>query len=58
MATWHTAPTSTEIRQLRHLLGFSQEAFARFLGVSWQSVSRWERGKRRPTGLYAKLLRG
>ncbi|MBI2919113.1 MAG: Hsp20 family protein [Chloroflexi bacterium] len=38
----------TRIRDLRLRLGLSQEGFARLLGVSWQSVRRWESGLTRP----------
>ncbi|MBI2166438.1 MAG: helix-turn-helix domain-containing protein [Chloroflexi bacterium] len=37
-----------KIRQLRFRLGLSQERFARLLGVSLQSVRRWEAGISRP----------
>jgi len=35
----------------------TQEAFAHHLGVSVSSVRDWEQDRRRPRGLYAKLLR-
>lgn len=38
----------TRIRDLRSRLGLSQEGLARLLGVSWQSVRRWESGLTRP----------
>lgn len=37
-----------EIRQLREGLALSQERFARLLGVSLQTVRRWEEGVSRP----------
>lgn len=39
------------IRQLRDRLGLSQEKLAVRLGVSFQSVSRWERGRAKPSPL-------
>jgi len=34
-----------ELRKLRKGLGLSQAAFARILGVTVTTVSRWERGR-------------
>ncbi len=48
--------TPEEIKGLREALGLTQEAFARKLGVSYQTVNRWENAKRVPTGLYLKAL--
>ncbi len=48
--------TAEEIRSLRQALGMSQEAFAQHLGVSVSSVRDWEQKRRRPRGLYAKVL--
>ena len=45
------------IRDLRRSLDMTQEAFAHHLGVSVSSVRDWEQDRRRPRGLYAKLLR-
>lgn len=46
------------IRRLRSRLGLTQEQYARLLGVTWTTVSRWERGQAKPDakGL-AKLSR-
>lgn len=44
------------IRGLRDSLGLTQEAFAQHLGVSVSSVRDWEQNRRRPRGLYAKLI--
>lgn len=37
--------TGDEIKTLRTVLGWSQERLARELGVSWNSVCRWENGR-------------
>lgn len=34
--------TGTELRNLRHEAGLSQEALAQLLAVSWSTVQRWE----------------
>lgn len=39
------------IRHLREELGLSQEQLARNLGVSFMTVSRWERGHSKPSQL-------
>jgi DNA-binding transcriptional regulator YiaG len=44
------------IRNFRRSLDMTQEAFAQHLGVSVSSVRDWEQDRRRPRGLYAKLL--
>ena len=48
--------TAESIRGLRNSLGMTQEAFAQYLSVSVSSVRDWEQGRRRPRGLYAKLI--
>ncbi len=40
---------TNRLRTVREKLGLSQEAAARLLNVSLQSVNRWERGKFEPT---------
>lgn len=40
----------------REALGVSQPVFARFLGVSAQTVKAWEQGARVPTGAVRRLL--
>ena len=48
--------TPDEIRQLRERLGMTMEEFARAVGVSLPSVSRWSRGITHPRGLQLKAL--
>jgi putative transcriptional regulator len=48
--------TAQSIRELRGSLDMTQEAFAHHLSVSVSSVRDWEQGRRRPRGLYAKLI--
>ncbi len=48
--------TAETIRRLRLSLGMTQEAFAHHLSVSVSSVRDWEQARRKPRGLYAKLI--
>lgn len=41
--------TPERIRQIREHLGLTQRAFGNKIGVTDDSVSRWERGIRKPT---------
>ncbi|HEY4364924.1 MAG TPA: DNA-binding transcriptional regulator [Bryobacteraceae bacterium] len=45
-----------EIRALRERENVSQAVFAHYLNVSTASVSKWERGEKRPAGPSLKLL--
>jgi len=45
-----------QIKELRLKLGLTQEALARKLGITSQSVSRWERGLFQPTSLALRAL--
>ena len=45
--------TNQQIKEIRLQMELSQEEFAHLLGVTLQSVSRWELGKSNP-GLKAK----
>jgi DNA-binding transcriptional regulator YiaG len=56
--------TPEEIKELRHSLGLSQAEFLEQLGITGcnpdaarQTVSRWERGTRNPSGASEALLR-
>ncbi|KOP25395.1 XRE family transcriptional regulator [Hapalosiphon sp. MRB220] len=44
------------IRELRKRLGLSQEQLARQLGVSFQTVNRWENGRATPSPMGMKLI--
>lgn len=45
------------IRDLRKQLGLSQEQLARQLGISFQTVNRWENGRSIPSQMAMKLLK-
>ena len=40
-----------KLKHCRKINGWTQEQFARNLGVSWNTVQRWESGKTRPSPL-------
>ena len=44
------------VKELRERLGMTQAEFAREVGVDSITVSRWERGIRKPTPVAAKML--
>ncbi|MBX3289211.1 MAG: DNA-binding transcriptional regulator [Acidobacteria bacterium] len=48
--------SAEEIRALREREEVSQTVFARYIGVTKDSISQWERGKKRPAGASLKLL--
>jgi putative transcriptional regulator len=45
-----------QIRGLRSKTGVSQVEFARLLNVTESTVSKWERGEKRPSGPTLRLL--
>ena len=47
-----------DIKKTRIDLGLSQEGLARRLGVSLQTIHRWETGKTKPSPMAIKLLEG
>jgi len=49
--------TVAEVKELRHRLGLTQEQMAHELGVSWSTISRWENGHCRPSGLALLALK-
>lgn len=46
-----------QIKQLRDRLGLTQEAFAQFIGVSFQTVNGWENGKQKPSRLAMEKIK-
>ncbi len=47
-----------DIKRVRLRLGWSQERFARELGVSFSTVNRWERGRTSPSPMALKVIKG
>ncbi|MCZ7625667.1 MAG: helix-turn-helix domain-containing protein [Candidatus Methylomirabilis sp.] len=45
-----------EIKQIRKQLGWSQERLAQELGLSFSTISRWERGESKPSPAAERLL--
>lgn len=48
--------SAAEIKALRQREAVSQTVFARYIGVTKDSISQWERGEKRPAGPSLKLL--
>ena len=48
--------TAVLVKQTRKRLGLTQVQFAQVLGVSFQSVNRWERSKTKPLPIVLKKL--
>ena len=48
--------TPQTIRRIRERLGFSQEEFAHWLGLSVRNVMHWETGKSKPTRMTRRLI--
>ncbi len=48
--------TAVFVKEIRKRLGLTQVQFAQELGVSFQSVNCWERGKTKPLPIVLKLL--
>jgi transcriptional regulator with XRE-family HTH domain len=45
------------VKEIRKRLGLTQVQFAEVLGVSFQSVNRWERGKTKPLPIILKQIK-
>lgn len=45
------------VRETRQHLGLTQEEFALKLGVSYQSVNRWENGRTKPLPIAVNLIK-
>lgn len=43
--------TRKRIKRLRQRLDMTQEEFAKYIGVSWRTVMRWESGDSQPSNL-------
>ena len=43
--------TDEEIKEWRKQMGLTQERLAQLIGVSFQTVNRWERGLSKPSNL-------
>ncbi len=52
-----SAMSGSEIKTLRARFGMSQAVLARALGMSKESVSKWERGEKKPSGPALRMLR-
>lgn len=48
--------TARDVRRLRTRLGWSQERLARELGMSFSTISRWERGQGSPSPVAERQL--
>ncbi len=46
-----------DIKTIREKLGLTQEALARLIGVSFQTVNRWERGGFKPSPLALEKIK-
>lgn len=46
-----------EIKEIRERLGLTQEALAHLIGVSFQTINRWERGIFKPSRLALEKIK-
>jgi len=51
-----TPLSAAEIKRIRAENHVSQSVFARYLNMSTESVQKWERGEKQPSGAALKLL--
>lgn len=49
--------SATDIKEIREKLGLTQEALAHLLGVSFQTINRWERGLFKPSKLALEKIK-
>ncbi len=47
----------SDVAEIRHRLGLTQEAFSGLMGISVQTLRNWEQGTRIPRGPAMALLR-
>ncbi len=52
-----TVESKKEVAEVRESFNISQSQFAKFMGVSINTLQNWEQGRRRPTGPARVLLR-
>ena len=48
--------TAAEIKNIRNRIGFSQNLFASYIGVSRKTVEAWEKGTNTPSGAASRIL--
>lgn len=48
--------SSKRVKKLRKSLGLSQEGLARLIGVSFQTVNRWENGVSEPSDITSLII--
>src|SRR6516165_8483256 len=51
-----TSYSPRRVKETRALLGASQAIFARFLGVSVQTIRAWEQGVNTPNGMACRFM--
>jgi len=56
MSITESQSTAVLVKQTRKRLGLTQLQFAKTLGVSFQSVNRWERGRTKPLPIILKQI--
>jgi transcriptional regulator with XRE-family HTH domain len=56
MPVTESLSTAVLVKETRKRLGLTQLQFAKTLGVSFQSVNRWERGKTKPLPIVLKQI--
>jgi DNA-binding transcriptional regulator YiaG len=56
MLVTESLSTAALVKETRKRLGLTQLQFAQTLGVSFQSVNRWERGKTKPLPIVLKQI--
>ncbi len=56
MLVTESLSTAVLVKETRKRLGLTQLQFAKTLGVSFQSVNRWERGKTKPLPIILKQI--
>jgi DNA-binding transcriptional regulator YiaG len=56
MPVTESLSTALLVKEIRKRLGLTQVQFAQALGVSFQSVNRWERSKTKPLPIVLKQI--